>query len=1093
MKGYTPQRTRHVSDCEPPRSPRHLDPLYPPSTSSTLSHTPFHLPAAMDHYGALDPHHFSPSPNPGGLPPDCLMPLNNQLSSSSTFPRIHYNSHFDQGDFGHTADSIGGISSGTLGTSMSMGMGLGVGRTAMITSGSATISGAGKMNRLPPNLLDQFEKQVPGQQDGFSTLQFHRSTAVTTTKQQQQQRTDSPGKIRYLVHSVQKLFAKSQSMENSSIRGNMNGRNSRSSSSDDKHHRSKSKDRSKNEGTAKRRPRSNMSGYWSSDDLDSDISNYRNPKAMMTLGRQAVGSGPGPGGQVASRYFMQGYSTMSEHMLKSSKSNSDLKHQGLPALPGPGGGGGGVGGGQGPMFDGNFGKGGPWSTLTLGPTRQMCQKGSATLDRTLLKSKSVQQDMGCHFLQVHGRMPSTGDWTGTLGRSGPMGEIPCRRMRSGSYVKAMGDPEDSDDSDGSLKPSPKSTARRQSYLRATQQSLSDQFPSRNCLPSLREFSGNRSLDNLDCIGGSSPFPNWDDDDFSQGCSTLGRGSCISQVRDMELSHHYGDELEDMHPRSRCSDLPDMPMPTCFRSRSHSYLRAIQAGCSQDEDSASVDSDSPPPTTTTTVRTYSNSTVSTCMTSCKRVAPPPVPPRTTSKPFISVTVQSSTESAQDSYPDNLDRKNEVNSQSGRSNSSDSLDSLPKGSRPPVAPPREPQIPAAVVISPNPLRDSHHEQVKGEALPADERPVDPVPRRKLSSIGIQVDCIQELQAKVETPPLARFQSIGVQVEDGWTFSRSSSMASRQETDSDTQDLSLTSLTFPSNSKHTEKKVMVNSGSQSVDSPPQLSLNNGNHDNDVAVTTSGPSRQILTNRSTTQSSSSSFSESLDPALDPSSLPPPDPWLESGNGTGSGGPAQPLTGATACRRDGHWFLKLLQAETGRMEGWCSQMEKETSEHQLSEEVLGKVRSAVGCAQLLMSQKFQQFRGLCEQNLNVNANPRPTAQDLAGFWDLLQLSIEDISLKFDELYHLKSNEWKLEGDSPEKQPRDVQENQKQAPPVPKKPVKSKASLGREKSNDTVDKQRQEARKRLMAAKRAQSVKQNSTTESTDSIEIYVPEAQTRL
>lgn len=31
---------------------------------------------------------------------------------------------------------------------------------------------------------------------------------------------------------------------------------------------------------------------------------------------------------------------------------------------------------------------------------------------------------------------------------------------------------------------------------------------------------------------------------------------------------------------------------------------------------------------------------------------------------------------------------------------------------------------------------------------------------------------------------------------------------------------------------------------------------------------------------------------------------------------------------------------------------------------VLGKVLSAVGSAQLLMSQKFQQFRGLCEQNL---------------------------------------------------------------------------------------------------------------------------------
>lgn len=31
---------------------------------------------------------------------------------------------------------------------------------------------------------------------------------------------------------------------------------------------------------------------------------------------------------------------------------------------------------------------------------------------------------------------------------------------------------------------------------------------------------------------------------------------------------------------------------------------------------------------------------------------------------------------------------------------------------------------------------------------------------------------------------------------------------------------------------------------------------------------------------------------------------------------------------------------------------------------VLGKVRSAVGSAQLLISQKFQQFRGLCEQNV---------------------------------------------------------------------------------------------------------------------------------
>lgn len=43
----------------------------------------------------------------------------------------------------------------------------------------------------------------------------------------------------------------------------------------------------------------------------------------------------------------------------------------------------------------------------------------------------------------------------------------------------------------------------------------------------------------------------------------------------------------------------------------------------------------------------------------------------------------------------------------------------------------------------------------------------------------------------------------------------------------------------------------------------------------------------------------------------------------------------------------------------------------------------------------------------NPNAHPRPASQDLAGFWDMLQLSIENISMKFDELHQLKANNWK--------------------------------------------------------------------------------------
>ena len=83
-------------------------------------------------------------------------------------------------------------------------------------------------------------------------------------------------------------------------------------------------------------------------------------------------------------------------------------------------------------------------------------------------------------------------------------------------------------------------------------------------------------------------------------------------REIMTGHHFEDRSSDStfrDSRSQSQDNPeppDLPTPTCFRSRSHSYLRAIQAGCSQDDDTASMDSESPPPTATT-VRTYSAST------------------------------------------------------------------------------------------------------------------------------------------------------------------------------------------------------------------------------------------------------------------------------------------------------------------------------------------------------------------------------------------------------------------------------------------------------------------------------------------------------
>ncbi|KAM6298649.1 disks large-associated protein 4 isoform 4-T4 [Aegotheles albertisi] len=969
MKGLGDNRSRHLSDnLDSPQ-----DSLYAPQDRNPYLLSP------TDSF-TMDPRF----PAQNTLHGDCLLPLNNQISNSSTFPRIHYNSHFEVPD-----------------------------DNPFPSHAQAT-----KINRLPANLLDQFEKQLPIHRDGFSTLQFQRSDA--------KHRSESPGRIRHLVHSVQKLFAKSQSLEGPT-KGNVNGK--KGADDPKQNRRSKSKDRAKT-SEPKRRTRSNISGWWSSDDnLDSDTCSYRNPMGLMTLGRQPDHSQP--------KYFMHAYNTISEHMLKSSKSNNDLKVTPCTNIP--------------INNDSNYIKRGSWSTLTLSHAREVCQKASATIDKALLKSKSCHQDLAYQYLQdvpacpvsptlqsFPGALVPQGEWNNTLSRDKDS-EIPCRRMRSGSYIKAMGD-DDSEDSETSPKPSPKTAARRQSYLKATQQSLSEQSTTQ------------RSLDRLDSVEILLPpkFPTWEEE-YNQIADSVNESSCISQAPEPELGEQYEAVCDSTYSEaeSAAAEVLDLPLPSYFRSRSHSYLRAIQAGCSQEEDTSSVHSISPPPSGSLSgSRTLPTNSSSSCLVAYKKT-PPPVPPRTTSKPFISVTVQSSTESAQDTYLDSQDHKSEVTSQSGLSNSSDSLDST-----------RTPSVTRGSVVTP--ARDTPELPQKNATLKSDkgtltseEPKVENIPKRKLSSIGIQVDCLQPVAKEEPPPPATKFQSIGVQVEDEWRNSHSRSMSSKQDTDSDTQE--------PSNSS-------CKSSERSLAECPQ-------HNNSVGVdaTTRQPAKPSQIKRNL------SYGENNDPALEPSSLPPPDPWLE----ISSTSPSEPMQPG-ACRRDGYWFLKLLQAETERLEGWCRQMDQETKENNLSEEVLGKVLSAVGSAQLLMSQKFQQFHGLCEQNLNPNANPRPTAQDLAGFWDLLQLSIEDISMKFDELYHLKANSWQL-AETPERK-----EEKKPPPPVPKKPAKSKSQLNRDKASDS-DKQRQEARKRLMAAKRAASVRQNSATESADSIEIYVPEAQTRL
>ncbi|XP_074239828.1 disks large-associated protein 1 isoform X13 [Saimiri boliviensis] len=678
-------------------------------------------------------------------------------------------------------------------------------------------------------------------------------------------------------------------------------------------------------------------------------------------------------------------------------------------------------------------------TIVPLPVTVCIRVGSRNMDLKTLKLFNSQ--LRCGWLlyiwnkafMAHLRVPQE-EWTGYTPR-GKDDEIPCRRMRSGSYIKAMGD-EDSGDSDTSPKPSPKVAARRESYLKATQPSLTElttlkisnehspklQIRSHSYLRAVSEVSINRSLDSLDPAGLlTSPKFRSRNESYMRAMST------ISQVSEMEVNGQFESVCESVFSEleSQAVEALDLPMPGCFRMRSHSYVRAIEKGCSQDDECVSLRSSSPP-RTTTTVRTIQSS-----------------------------TAQSSTESAQDAYMDGQGQRGDIISQSGLSNSTESLDSMKALTAAIEAANAQIHGPASQHMGNNTATVTTTTTIA--TVTTEDRKKDHFKKNRCLSIGIQVDDAEEPEKTGENKAPSKFQSVGVQVEEEKCFrrfTRSNSVTTAVQAD----------LDFHDNLENSLESIEDNS----CPGPMARQFSRDASTSTVSIQGSGNHYHAC-----------AADDDFDTDFDPSILPPPDPWIDSIT-------EDPLEAVqrSVCHRDGHWFLKLLQAERDRMEGWCQQMEREERENNLPEDILGKIRTAVGSAQLLMAQKFYQFRELCEENLNPNAHPRPTSQDLAGFWDMLQLSIENISMKFDELHQLKANNWK------QMDPLDKKER-RAPPPVPKKPAKGPAPLIRERSLESS--QRQEARKRLMAAKRAASVRQNSATESAESIEIYIPEAQTRL
>lgn len=208
---------------------------------------------------------------------------------------------------------------------------------------------------------------------------------------------------------------------------------------------------------------------------------------------------------------------------------------------------------------------------------------------------------------------------------------------------------------------------------------------------------------------------------------------------------------------------------------------------------------------------------------------------------------------------------------------------------------------------------------------------------------------------------------------------------------------------------------------------------------------------------------------------------------------------------KDGHYFLKIVDEVVMNIERKVAQIEVdlEARGNEMNEEVRGKVLAAVGKARLLVSQKIQQFQGLCHKNITVSAEEEfpTTCEDLAGFWDMVSIQVVDIRQLLQEIETLRANNWQeMAGtdtiDGTEVVVSTGKARRKPAP-RPSRPARStKAGVEKTEEGKAKDEarrkmmeERRKAMKEAMKAKKAEAdAKKGEAGE--DAVEIFVPEGK---
>jgi len=175
---------------------------------------------------------------------------------------------------------------------------------------------------------------------------------------------------------------------------------------------------------------------------------------------------------------------------------------------------------------------------------------------------------------------------------------------------------------------------------------------------------------------------------------------------------------------------------------------------------------------------------------------------------------------------------------------------------------------------------------------------------------------------------------------------------------------------------------------------------------------------------------------------------------------------------QDGVYFIKVLEIEIFKFEEKICDWEEELATTEaIPEEAKDTIITVIGMAKLLIAQKLTQFRGLCDKNIHTTKEEDPfvpTNMDLAGFWDMVHIQVEQIHTRFLGLHTLKRANWVFEVKVPEKQPGNNKPKAKKSAPV-NKTSKPKVKSDAAKARDEARKKMLEERKRAMKEKKLES------------------------